>query len=261
MGWRFIRIAPCLYRKVEQGIIYIRVRHRGRQVMRSTHTNNPVKAKQFLQRWRDEDRESLYGSSLPGVQVQEKLLTVAQLIFAYQEAGHPNPKLKPKPAESVRRENGFLKPVTIFFGGKNPNDLTQADCDDYFAWRLDGGYVTTRCDRGKGKDRPRTVKTKGGNRAVDLELTALSNVLRFALRKNKIKRHPLLGRGRFTSAKDVRHCREVAPTPPELKLIEAWLREKGEHDTADAICFIAYSGLRLEEAMQRTWREVNRAEA
>lgn len=260
MGWQFIRIAPCLYRKVDGGTIYVRVRHHGKQVMRSTHTDNPVKAKQFLQRWHDEDRAAFYGGSLPGVQVRNKALTVSQLITIYQEAGHPNPKMKPKPAESVRREVSFLKPIGIFFGGKSPDNLTLSDCDDYYTWRLSGGYITTRYDRGKGRDRPRTIKTKGGNRAVDLELTALSNVLRFALRKNRIKRHPLMGRGRYTSEKEIRHCREVAPTPQGLKLIETWLREKEEHDTADAICFIAYSGLRLEEAMHRTWSEVNRAE-
>lgn len=63
-----------------------------------------------------------------------------------------------------------------------------------------------------------------------------------------------------TIEKDIRHCRELAPTPSELKRIEAWLRKNKEHDTADAVCFLAYSGLRLEEAMHRKWAEVNRAE-
>lgn len=45
MGWQFIRIAPCLYRKADGGTVYVRVRHQGKQVMRSTHTDNPVKAK------------------------------------------------------------------------------------------------------------------------------------------------------------------------------------------------------------------------
>lgn len=88
---------------------------------------NPVKAKQFLQRWRDEDRAAFYGGSLPGVQVRNKALTVSELITAYQEAGHPNPKMKPKPAKSVRREKSLLKPIAIYFGGKSPDNLTLAD--------------------------------------------------------------------------------------------------------------------------------------
>jgi integrase len=71
------------------------------------------------------------------------------------------------------------------------------------------------------------------------------------------KRTPLTGRGKYVAASDIRHCREVAPDPKGLSKLEQYFRARDEDDIADCIVFIAYSGLRIGEALARRWSEVN----
>jgi len=92
---------------------------------------------------------------------------------------------------------------------------------------------------------------------VDLELVVLSNALNLGLRLGLLTTNPLAGRNRYTSAADVRHCREVAPTPVGLRAIEAWLRSREEHGVADVIHFLAFSGLRIGEALPMEWGQVD----
>jgi integrase len=98
---------------------------------------------------------------------------------------------------------------------------------------------------------------KKGTRSVDLELTILGNVFNLAVRRGLLKSNPLQGRGRYSVAEDVRHCREVAPTPEGLKQIEYWLRGRDEQGAADAVCFLAYSGLRIGEALPLDWEAID----
>jgi len=257
MGWRFIKVGPSLYRKCEGGTIYLRVRQGGKRLMRSTETTNPTQARQFLQRWQDEERAKKYGQTLPGPSIQEKCLSVGKLIEDYVNAGYPTKKMKKKFPATIGKEQLYLRPLREFFGSKNPAALTLADCDAYRAWRNGGGYVTLRPAPGKGKMLPREYHTKGGDRIVDLELDCLSNVMHLARRRNNIRFHPLVGRGKFASASEIRHCREVAPNPEGLQEIERWFRGRGEHDMADLTCFLAFSGLRIGEGLPLTWNVVN----
>ena len=257
MGWAFTKIGPHLYQRGEGTTIYLRIRQNGRRVMRSTETTNPAQARQFLRRWQDEERAKKYGQTLPGPSIQEKSLSVDTLIDEYASAGFPTKKMKKKVPATIHREQFLLRPLRQFFGCKNPSALTLADCDAYREWRNGGGYVTLRPKRGRGKLNPREYRTKGGDRIVDLELDCLSNVMHLARRRNKIRFHPLIGRGKFASASDIRHCREVAPDPEGLQKIERWFRERSEHDMADLTCFLAFSGLRIGEGLPLTWNVVN----
>lgn len=58
-------------------------------------------------------------------------------------------------------------------------------------------------------------------------------------------------------AEDIRHCREVAPTPEGLKQIEYSLRARNEHGVADVVCSLAYTGLRIGEALPLEWEAVD----
>jgi integrase len=129
------------------------------------------------------------------------------------------------------------------------------DCDKYREWRVSGGYFAAN-----GEQKARLARLKKGNRSVDLELTILGNVLHLAVRRRKLERNPIAGRSRYTSESEIRHCREVAPTPESLAQIERWLRARAEHTAADAILFMAYSGLRISEAMSKDWEDVDWAE-
>lgn len=92
---------------------------------------------------------------------------------------------------------------------------------------------------------------------MDVELNILSGVFGLAVRRNLLKSNPLAGRGRYCLASEVRHCREVAPTPEGLQQLETWLRGRNEHAIADLVCFLAFSGLRIGEALPMTWGAVN----
>lgn len=248
----FERLGECLYRK--GGTIYARVRVNGRLTWRSTETNEPAKARKWLAKWRNEEWTVKNGFELQGVALHRQRVTVLELIEEYEKAGCPTRKMQPKSATTVRNEKFFLSPVCAYFGDKIASAVMLGDCDKYRDWRLSGGYISNYKVRG---GHPRTLKTTGGNRSVDLELTVLSNVFNLAVRRNVLKSNPFAGRGRYSVASDVRHCREVAPTPEGLNQIETWLRGRNEQAIADLVCFLAFSGLRIGEALPLTWGAVN----
>ncbi|MCG3147980.1 MAG: hypothetical protein PCFJNLEI_01421 [Verrucomicrobiae bacterium] len=260
---KWIYVAECLYRKCEGGMIYIRVSKRiegkRKRIMRSTKTKNPVKAERFLKRWQDEQWADKYEVVLPGSQVREKTQTISSLLNQYIAAGHPSRGRtgRTKSPNTVEREKRFLKPIIQWWGDKNPNAVTLADCDLYREWRNGGGWITKRKQRDGSSKKTRT---HGGDTAVDHELDVLSCAFHLARRRGLIRIHPLIGRGKYVTASDVRHCRDVAPTRQELHRIEQWLREKGEHEVADVVCFLAYTGLRIGEALPVCWDSVNWAE-
>jgi integrase len=144
--------------------------------------------------------------------------------------------------------------LRAYFGTRAAVSLTLKDADAFHDWRMAGGYVVTRTNK-KGEQVKR--QTKGGKRAVDLELTVLSNALGLAVRRGELKENPLQGRTPYVEADKVRHCREVAPTPEGLAQIEHWLRLRGEQAIADLLAFLAYSGLRIGEALPLDWEAVD----
>jgi integrase len=249
---KFARVATCLYRK--GAVIYARVPVSGKLAWKSTETNDLPKALKWLTKWKHEEWALNTGIELPGVVLHRQRTVVRELVDRYTAAGFPTRKMQSKSPATIRNEEFFLNPIRAYFGDKVASAVTHADCDKYRDWRLSGGYVSTFKVRG---GHPRTMKTKGGNRSVDLELTVLSNVFNFAVRRNELKSNPFAGRGRYSVASDVRHCREVAPTPEGLKKIEDWMRNGNENAVADLVCFLAYSGLRIGEALPLTWGAVN----
>ena len=248
---KFERIGEGIYRK--GAAIYARVRINGRLTWRSTGTNEPRDARKWLKKWQHDGWLMKSGFEPAGVVLQRERVTVGEIVDAYLKAGCPTRKMQAKSPCTVKNEVYFLNPVRAYFGDKSAATLTVNDCDEYRKWRSDGNYVAKFLLRGKA----RTMQTRGGNRAVDLELTILCNALNLAMRRNQLKANPLAGRSRYTQASEIRHCREVAPTPDGLRTIASWLRGNGEPAMADLVCFLAYSGLRIGEALPLKWADVN----
>jgi integrase len=90
-----------------------------------------------------------------------------------------------------------------------------------------------------------------------LELWALGNVLAFATRRGLLASNPLAKRPTYVCSAEVRHCRETAPTPEGLQAIIGELRRRNEMAIADLVAFLAYSGLRIGEALPLKWQTVN----
>ena len=248
---KFERLGECLYRK--GGAIYARVRLNGKLNWRSTGTNEPREARQWLKKWKNDGWLLKNGIETKGVVLQRQRTTVQEIIDAYLKAGCPTRKMRSKSPCTVTHEKYFLHPALAYFGQMPAAALTLGDCYKYLDWRTSGGYVAKFTVRGK----PQTMQTRGGKRAVDLELVVLGNALSLAVRRGVLNSNPLAGRGRYTCASEVRHCREVAPSPDGLARIERWLRGRNEHGVADVVCFMAYRGLRIGEALAMEWEMVS----
>ena len=217
---KFERLGVCLYRK--KGAIYARVRLNGRLTWRSTGTNEPRAARVWLKKWRSEEWMQEHGFEPKGVVLHRERVTVGELIDAYIQAGMPTRKMRPKRPATITNEKACLKVLRSYFGGMQAAGVALGDCDKFRDWRLAGGYFANgRADA----QRKRLARMKKGTRSVDLELTILGNVFNLAVRRGGLKSNPLAGKGRYSVAEDIRHCREVAPTPEGLRQIEYWLRE------------------------------------
>ena len=251
----FERIAHGLYRR--NGFIFARVRENGKRTWRGTGTNDLTAARKILKKWGEEQVLQRHGIETGEAALKRNRLTVAKVLDAYEAAGCPTVKLRPKAPSTVQSEKSLLNPLRPFFGERVATTLKLADCDLYRHWRNTGSYtiIRTRKDGEKIK-----IKTQGGDRGVDLELTTLSNALRLAVRRGELKLNPLAGRTAYSVAANVRHCREVAPTPEGLAEIIGWLQQRGEMAVADLVAFLAYSGLRIGEALPLTWEAVNLGE-
>lgn len=251
---KFERLGESLYRKGGVGVIYARVRLNGKQTWRSTGTSEPREARAWLKKWKSEEWMEEHGLESKGVMLHRKRVTVGELIDAYMDAGMPTRKMRPKRPVTITNEKACLKRVRAYFGNMQAAAVALADCDRYRDWRLSGGFFA---NEGAEEMRKRMARMKKGTRSVDLELTILANVFHLAVRRGLLKSNPLAGRGRYSVAEDIRHCREVAPTPAGLKQIEYWLRMRGDHGVADVICFLAFSGLRIGEALALDWEAVD----
>jgi integrase len=241
-----------LYRK--GGAIYARVRVNGKLNWRSTATDNPAEARKWLEKWRREKWMQENGIEAKGVILHRQRVTVGELMDSYLRDGMRTRKGHPKSPATLKNEQAYLKPLRKYFGSKQAAAVSLADCDGYRDWRISGGY---RADAATDDIRKKRQRLRAGTPSVDLELTTLSNVFSLAVRRVVVKLNPLVGRGRYSLAEDTRHCREVAPTPEGLKQIEHSLRARNEHGMADVVCFLAYSGLRIGEALPLDWDAVD----
>jgi integrase len=248
----FERLGECLYRK--GGAIYARVRVNGKLNWRSTGTDNPAEARKWLEKWRGEKWMQEHGIEAKGVVLHRQRVTVGELMDNYVRDGMRTRKGRPKSPATLKNEQAYLKPLRKYFESKQAAGVSLADCDGYRDWRLSGGY---RADARTDDIRKKRQRLRTGTPSVDLELTTLSNVFSLAMRRVVLKSNPLAGRGRYSAAEDTRHCREVAPTPEGLKQIEHSLRARNEHGMADVVCFLAYSGLRIGEALPLDWDTVD----
>jgi integrase len=253
---RFQRLGDNLYRRSNGGL-YCRATVNGKRRWHKLDVEETKNARKLIREWRDEEVLKARGIELPNSVLERHRLTAGQIVSAYIAAGFPTRKMRQKADTTIESERHFLKPIVAYFGAMPAAKLTVGECDKYRDWRNRGRYVTTRKQR-DGSRRP--IRTRGGDRGVDMELGVLTNALNLSVRSGLLKANPLAGRGRYTTAEDIRHCREVAPTPEGLQQIVAWLRERNEPDVADAVSLMAYSGLRIGEALLLQWEAVNWSE-
>ena len=247
---RFERIACNLYRR--SGLIYCRVWVEGKRSFRCTGTDDPPTARKILKEWENNLILQEHGIETRAMVLERNQLSVADVLKEYVSAGYPDRKMHSKTAATIQGESKAMPKLTTFFGEKAAISLSLKDCDAYREWRGKGGYTW--------KQGEVTRHSRAGTRLVDIELQTLGNALALAVRRGKLKVNPLLGRPRYHREEDTRHCRETAPTPEQLQVIETTLRQGSFMVEADCIMFLAFSGLRVREALPLTWEAMDWAD-
>jgi integrase len=239
--------------------IYACLRLKGKLTWRNTGTNKLAQARKWREKWASKQRNETGGIASKGRALRQPRVTVDELIDDYLQSGCPiirRRSLEPKSPRTIQNEKYCLRPVREFFGRRLASRLTLDDCDRYFDWRASGGYVPTF----KVRSKQVTKRTRGGDRAVDLELTALSNALALATRRSRLTTNPIRERSAYSDKSRIRHWREMAPTPPELARIVDWMEKSGRQQPADLTQYLAYTGARIGEALKARWKAVNWAE-
>jgi hypothetical protein len=250
--------------------IYLRIQRKGRVTWLSSKTDDLPKARKWKKNWEGrqwmrenglspeetppgkteppDESSGADGEAAAGEPSADQPLkrNVNFYLDEYIQAGHPIIKkrtIKRKAQRTVDNEKYVLNPVRAYFGERQPETLTPADFDVYHSWRCSGGYTAKFMLRGKEVTRA----TRGGDRAVDLELVVLSNALELGVRRGGLKSNPLANRGQYTDEAKVRHCREVAPTPAGLVMIVDWMVENDYQQDADLTEFLAYTALMIRK--------------
>jgi integrase len=241
--------------------IYAHVIGNGKLTRGSAKTNKLRQAKKWLENW-DGKQWAKQNGILPAKLVKKPKpdpaaeLIANKILGDYIQAAQPIVKkraLRPKSPRSIRNEQYYFRPLREFFGSKAAARLALNNVDEYHALRRSGDYIAKFKVRGNDV----VKKTKGGDRAVDLELTCLGSALSLAVRRSKLQTNPLRDRGRFTDESAVRHCREVAPAPDGLRRIVAWMEDHGFQQEADFTRYLAYTGLRISEGLRSKWGDVH----
>lgn len=244
---RFERIGCNLYRRSD--LIYCRVWVEGKRTFRCTGTNDPSTARKILKEWENNLVLQEHGIETRAMVLERNRLTVGQVLNDYKEANFPDRKMRKKTPATIEQETKILPRLMALFENKPAIGLTLKDCDDYRQWRAGGGYTWTRGEV--------TRKSRAGTRMVDIELQTLGNALALAVRRGKLRVNPLAGRARYHAEEDTRHCRETAPTAQQLQEIENKFRERSRIVEADCVVFLAFSGLRVREALPLEWKAVD----
>ena len=247
---RFERIGCNLYKR--SGLIYCRVWVEGKRTFRCTGTDDPATARKILKGWENDLVLQEHGIETRAMVLERNRLSVGRVLKEYEEAGCPDRKMRAKSPVTVQQERKHVLRLAAFFGEKAAISLNLKDCDAYREWRAKGGYTWTHGAV--------TRKSEAGTRIVDLELQTLGNALALSMRRGKLKLNPLAGRPRYHSEENTRHCRETAPTVPQLQMIDAALRQRSYIVEADCVMFLAFSGLRVREALILKWEAVDWAE-
>ena len=240
-------VRPGLYRRGNK--LYARVWVNGKRTYRSTGTATPSVADKVLTKFQNDETLRQNGHEPDVAALERKKLTVGKVLDHYVAKGFPDQRMRCKKPTTITNERKCLARLRPFFDTKFASSLTLGDCDGYRDWRTSGGFKYVR----NGKSVGRHV----GNRVVDIELQVLSVALDFTVRRGFLRSNPIAKRNRYHSEEDTRHCREVAPTPEQLKFLATAFREKKLDVVADCLLFLGFSGLRVNEALPLKWDAVD----
>lgn len=217
----FQKVGECLYRNQSSGTYYALVKRGGKQIRRSLKTKDRKLADRRLAEFRRD-------IGLETASSEERRLTFAQLGEQWLKLAGATMK----PA-SVERVTYSLKEVCKRFGSVRITDVSRVMCRDWAASRA----------------------TAVGRSTYNKDANVLKAVLAYAVERGILLDSP---------AKDIPHLKVVnkpvqIPSRQEYEtLVETMLRMDARNKEAvNLVRLLAYSGMRLAEATNMVWREVD----
>ncbi|PXA04351.1 hypothetical protein DDZ13_07410 [Coraliomargarita sinensis] len=217
----FVRVAECLYRNTSSGRYYALVKRSGRQIRKSLKTQDRKLAERRLKEFHASIGRTDVDSGSRQIQFEE---------LGQQWLEVHNASLKPSSAD--RNERCF-KQLLPYFKGSRVADIRRADCQ---TWEV---------KRGKHLN----------SSTYNKEMEVLKGILEYGIERGVILENPanILKRRRIQS-KAI-----VIPTHEEFeKLLAGIAKLDGRaKEAANLVQLLAYSGMRLGEAINIQWNEVD----
>ena len=221
---RLKRIAENLFRDKITKTYYLIVRRMGKQIKESLATRDYTLAKQKLK-----DRlEEL----LPDAPTDAADLTWLQVRERYEKIELVQRKLKSGSFEDRLTNLNAIEKVWPQIKRMKVRDITEKACKDWKAQRVQTGISAQRLNN---------------------ELGTLKQILDLAVEERAILRNPAERLERVKIPKR----KPVFPEQEEFKRIVQNLRHRRLDDAADVVEMLGYSGMRLEEAANLLWRDVD----
>ena len=225
----------CKRKKGPASPYYIRLTVSGKRTWHSLGTANVQEA---ARRGAEELKASTAGSDrwaeYRAAVAQRATLTVRSLAGPYLEAGCPDRDGQPRTGRSLTNVSVFLRKALPWWGSRSVAGLKPADVALYADFR------------------------HRAPRACQLEVNALNNVFRWAIRRGKLHANPLAGAPRIP--RKVRHCCHDMPESDEElhRLCRYLLSRRRSAPFGAALMFQALTGLRPGEVGALRWDAVGR---
>jgi integrase len=212
------KVAECLYRN-GHGTYFALLKVRGKQIKRSLNTTDAALARRRLAEFR---------TKVSGLAGEERSMTFDHL--AERWLALKKSDLRPG---SWKRLEGITRTLKPFFAGLPVRSIGQTQIE---AWKIKRGIAVSA-------------------RSFNYEREVLRRLLEYARASLRIiLENPALE----VKKRKVGKAKLVIPTKDQFRVLVEKLRaEPRVKQAADFIEFLGYSGLRLGEATQVVWRDVN----
>lgn len=125
-------------------------------------------------------------------------LTAGTIIEAWCGAGCPEPNGSRRTESQQTRQKAALKTAKLWWSNQSVASITGPTLHQYAVWR-----------RGQARE------GDTGDRAIDIDLTVLSNCFAWAQAVGQTERNPFQKRPRFRRPEDIDHCNQYMPADDE----------------------------------------------
>lgn len=234
---KYTRLADGIYRDERTSNFYERPTVNGKRTWRKLDARTLKIARDMLAARRTTQARAQEG--LARSPYAPPVATVGTLVDGYVKAGCPDKHFRARTGKQLSQEICRTKKLSELMGEVVADDLRTRHCLTYHSARVS-----------------QVRAGSSGNRTVDLELSTLSSILRWALRRGLIDADPLHGRRppRFQPSPE-RKCREAMPADAnELHALAAHLFDDRRSEALGwQMLLESFTGCRTIEVLKMRW--------